>query len=103
MHRYGLTAPLPTNLPFQAYAIVFGGMRHCATLVCIVEIGSSALAAGAQVLEGHVLSRHEDVLYPLVQLLLVVVATVTLARFFYEDWRAQPRKDAPDPTSRRKP
>lgn len=103
MTIYGLAAPLPTNLPFQAYAIVFGGMRHCATLVCIVEIGSSALAAGAQVLEGHVLSRHEDVLYPLVQLLLVVVATVALARFFYEDWRAQPRKDAPDPTSRRRP
>ena len=90
MVLYGLTAPLPTNLPFQVYAVSFGGARHCATLVCAVEVASSVLAAATQVLQGRALAEQAEWVYPLTQLALVALATVVLARFFYEDWQDAP-------------
>ena len=87
---YGLCHPLPLYLPFAVFSMGFGGVRHCATIVCIFELIGLTCASLFQITVGVMLSRDDYLGWFACQALIAVVGCSSMQMYFYLDWRRSP-------------
>jgi len=87
---YGLCHPLPLYLPFAVFSMGFGGVRHCATIVCVFALFGLTCASLFQITVGIMLSRDDYLGWFACQALIAVVGCCSMQMYFYLDWRRSP-------------
>ena len=87
---YGLCHPLPLYLPFAVFSMGFGGVRHCATIVCVFELIGLTCASLFQITVGVMLSRDDYLGWFACQALIAVVGCGSMQMYFYLDWKRSP-------------
>ena len=87
---YGLCHPLPLYLPFAVFSMGFGGVRHCATIVCVFELVGLSCASLFQIAVGYLLNNDNYAGWFAAQAVVALIGCIFMWLYFYLDWRRSP-------------